>query len=97
MTMIFASSYSRRVDVLDAAVRPVLKQSATTSGDGKDQPREDPPKWSTLQQIPAPVDRLKLINEYFLSKKETAKSQVVVNHRYSSDIKSTGLLLDAVV
>lgn len=95
-TMIFDPSYVRRADSLDASVRPVLKQSATSSDGDKYQPREDPPKWSTLQQIPSPDDRLKLLNEYFLSSRPTSKKQVVVGKKYTTTRVQIGLLLNAI-
>lgn len=99
--MIFSSTYNLKADPL---VRGASSNSATGRDRNKDRPREDPPRWSTLQQIPQPEGRVALLNDYIMSqiaaRKDRSDKSNEVEKKYqrpqSSELSSVGSLFSAV-
>lgn len=100
--MIFSSTYVPKTDPL---VTSVSRNSATGGDREKDRPREDPPKWSTLQQIPSPEGRLSMLNDYIMAqvsaKKERSNKSDEISRKYhrnnkSDDFELSGNLFSAV-
>lgn len=98
--MIFAPIFHPKSDRF---IEPVSGKTATERETSDDPPRESPPKWSTLQQIPSPKDRMALLNEYIQSqstvRKERNLKERSVGRKYneSSRSEAVGQLLSAVV